>query len=38
MNPLEEIEPYDPKIMDAMPKRFNSHGFILKPAHRYQRR
>ena len=36
MNPLEEIEQYYPEILDAMPKRFNSHEFILKLAHRYQ--
>ena len=36
MNPTEEIEQYYPEMIDAMPKRFNSHEFILKLAHRYQ--
>jgi len=36
MNPIEELEHYYPEIIDAMPKRFNSHEFILKLAHRYQ--
>lgn len=36
MTPLEEIEQYYLEIIDAMPKHFNSHEFIMKLAHRYQ--
>ena len=36
MNPIEEIEQYYPEIIDSMPKRFNSHEFILELAYQHQ--
>ena len=36
MNIYDEIEQHYPEIIDAMPKRFNSHEFILELANRYQ--
>ena len=36
MAAVDEIEQYYPEIIDSMPKRFNSHEFILALAHRYQ--
>ena len=36
MNPLDEIEQHYPEIIDSMPKRFNSHEFILELAYRHQ--
>jgi len=36
MTPLDEIQQCYLEIIDVMPKRFNSHEFILELAHRYQ--
>ena len=36
MTAMDEIEQYYPDIIESMPKRFNSHEFIMKLAYRYQ--
>jgi hypothetical protein len=36
MTALDDIEQYYPEVIEAMPKRFNSHEFILALAYRHQ--